>query len=97
MPSRKSVEALPEEYPPKVNLEEPGKFYKRPYNINAVGRDGLTTTVAMPREIIKRAAEKSSLTPKEFIATHQAVLIYNAFDGAFIRFEEKQEPKKNTP
>ena len=89
MSPRKSVEALPEEHPPKVNLDEPGKFYKRPYNINAVGRDGLTTTVAIPREIIKRAAEKSKITPQEFIETHQAIVIYNAFDGAFIRFEKK--------
>jgi len=95
VPARKPVEALPEEHPPKVNLDERGKYYKRPYRINAVGRDGLTTTVAIPREIIQRAAEKANLLFKEFIATHQAVLIYNAFDGAFIRFEEKpkKEPK----
>ena len=90
MPSQKPIEASLEEYPPKVNLEEEGKFYKKPYNINAVGRDGLTTTVAIPREIIKRAAEKKKLTSQEFIKTHQAVVIYNAFDGAFIRFEKKE-------
>ena len=95
MSSQKSIEALPEEYPPKVNLEESGKFYKRPYNINAVGRDGLTTTVAIPREIIKRAAEKNKLTAQEFIKTHQAILIYNAFDGAFIRFEKKTKKESN--
>ena len=92
MPPRNLVDALPEEYPPQVDLDEEGKFYKRPYQINAVGRDGLTTTVAIPREIIRRAAEKNKVTPKAFIRTHRALLIYNAFDGVFIRFEKK--PKK---
>ena len=94
MPTRKPVEALPGEYPPKVNLDERGKYYKRPYRINLVGREGLTTTVAIPREIVQRAAEKANLTFKEFIETHQAVLIYNAFDGAFIRFEERNKKEE---
>lgn len=93
MPARIPIEASPEEHPPKINLDEKGKFYKRQYRINAVGRKGLTTTVAIPKEIVLRAAEKNNLTIKEFIATHQAILIYDAFDGAFIRFEEKPKEK----
>jgi len=91
MPARRPVEASPKEHPPKINLDEKGKYYKRPYKINAVGREGLTTTVAIPREIIKRAAEKVNLPFKDFISSHQAVLIYNSFDGAFIRFEKRPE------
>lgn len=91
MHTQKPLEALPEEHPPKVNLDDEGKFYKKPYKINAVGRDGLTTTVAIPREIIKRAAEKAKITPKEFIQTHHAIIIYNAFDGAFIRFVSEKK------
>ena len=91
MPKIKPIEALPDEYPPNVDLDEQGKFYKKPYSLNAVGKDGLTVTVAIPREIVKRAAEKKGLLPKEFLKTHRAIIVYNAFDGAFIRFEE--EPK----
>ena len=88
MPHKIPVEALPKEYPPKVNLDKKGKYYRKTYSLNAVGKDGLTATVAIPREIIRRAAEKIGLHPKEFLKTHQAILIYDAFDGAFIRFEK---------
>ena len=89
MPARKPIEVLPNEYPPRINLSKRGKYYKREYKMTAMGREGLTTKVTIPREIILRAAEKNNLTLKDFIATHHAVLIYDAFDGAFIRFEER--------
>ena len=87
---QKPTEALPEDYPPKININDQGKFYKRPYKMNAVGADGLTVTVAIPRDLIRRAAEKNSMKPPEFIKTHRAVIIYNSFDGAFIRFEKNE-------
>ena len=94
MPAKKSVEAPFKEHPPKIDLTEEGKFYKRPYRMNAVGRDGLTVTVGIPREIIKRAAEKRKVAPKEFMKAYHAILIYKSFDGAFIRFAEADTNKE---
>jgi len=75
---------------PIVDLGVKGKYYKRTYEMNTVGRDGKTTTVAIPRDVIKRKAEEKGLTPKKFIDTHRVVAAYNSFDGVFLSFEEKK-------
>lgn len=76
---------------PIVNPNAKGKYYKRTYEMNAVGRDGKTTTVAIPRDVLKRKAEEKGLTPKQFIDTHRVIAVYNSFDGVFLSFEEKSE------
>ena len=80
---------------PQIDLRAKGKYYKKAREINAVGRDGITKTVAIPAEVINRKAEEKGMTPDEFVKTHRAILIYNSFDGVFITFEEKQKEGGN--
>ena len=77
------------EFIPKVDLGRKGKYYKKRYSMNVVGREGSTTTVAIPPAVIERKAEEKGITSDEFIRTHQIVAIYNGFDGIFYTFEEK--------
>lgn len=74
---------------PTIDLKAKGKYYKKAREINAVGRDGITKTVAIPAEVINRKAEEKGITPDEFVETHRAIIIYNSFDGIFITFEPK--------
>lgn len=62
--------------------------YKKRYRMNMVGREGCTTTVAIPPQVIERKAEEFGLTPDEFIRRYHAVAHYNNFDGIFYTFEE---------
>jgi len=62
--------------------------YKKRYRMNVVGREGATTTVAIPPEVIERKAEEAGLTPDEFIKQHQVVAHYDNFDGVFYAFEK---------
>ena len=78
---------------PAIDPKAKGKYYKKTRAINAVGREGMTKTVAIPTEVINRKAEEKNMTPDEFVKTHQAILTYNSFDGVFISFELK--PNKN--
>jgi len=61
--------------------------YKTRYRMNAVGKYGATTTVAIPSEVIDRKAEESGLRPEEFIKHYKAVAHYDNFDGVFYAFE----------
>ena len=71
--------------------------YKKRYRMNVVGKDGATTTVAIPPEVIDRKAEEAGLTAEEFIKRYQAVAHYNNFDGVFYAFEEvKKESGRPT-
>jgi len=72
-------------------MEEIKDTYKKRYKMNAVGRDGKTTTVAIPPEVIDREAERKKMTPEEFIEKHRAVAHYNNFDGVFYTFEQVQD------
>ncbi len=80
---------------PQIDLDKKGKYYKKRYSMNVVGREGSTTTVAIPPAVIERKAEEKGMTPEEFIRTHQFVAIYNGFDGVFYTFEEKPKEKPN--
>lgn len=55
--------------------------------MNVVGKDGATTTVAIPPEVIDRKVEQVGLSPEEFIRSYKAVAYYNNFDGVFYAFE----------
>jgi len=68
--------------------------YKKRYKMNVVGKDGATTTVAIPPEVIERQAEQVGLTPEEFTRRFRAVAHYNNFDGIFYTFEEIKETTK---
>lgn len=70
-----------------------GSTYKKRYKMNAVGKDGLTTTVAIPPEVIDRKAEEEGITPEEFLKTYRAVAQYNGFEGVLYTFE-KMPPKE---
>ncbi len=68
--------------------------YKKRYKMNVVGHEGLTTTVAIPPEVIDKHAEDVGLTPEEFVKQYQAVAQYNGFDGVLYTFEKKSENGK---
>jgi len=55
--------------------------------MNVVGKDGATTTVAIPPEVIARKAEEVGVCAEEFIKCHKAIAHYNNFDGVFYTFE----------
>jgi hypothetical protein len=80
---------------PKINLKKKGKYYKKTRAINTVGKDGITKTVAIPIDVLNRKAEEKGMTQDEFVETHQAVIIYNSFDGFYVTFKEKV--KTNSP
>lgn len=65
-------------------------LYKRMYRMNTVGKDGYTTTVAMPPEVIRREAEKRGLTVPKFLERFIAVAQYNNIDGVLYTFKEKK-------
>lgn len=69
--------------------------YKKRYRMNIVGKEGATTTVAIPPEVIDRKAEEAGLSSEEFIRCYKAIAHYNNFDGVFYTFEEI--PKKKEP
>ena len=71
----------------KANIEI-GASYKRRYRMNVVGKDGATTTVAIPPQVIDRKAEEVGLRPEEFIRSYKAVAHYDNFDGVFYAFEK---------
>jgi len=56
--------------------------------MNAVGKDGATTTVAIPPEVFDRKAEEVGLSPEEFIKCYKIVAHYDNFDGIFYTFEK---------
>lgn len=70
----------------KANIEI-GPSYKKRYRMNVVRKDGATTTVAIPPEVIDRKAEEVGLRPDEFIRRYKAVAHYDDFDGVFYAFE----------
>ena len=65
-----------------------GASYKKHYRMNVVGKDGATTTVAIPSQVIDRKAEEVGLRPEEFIRRYKAVAHYDNFDGVFYAFEK---------
>ena len=67
---------------------EIGASYKKRYRMNVVGKDGATTTVAIPPEVIDRKAEEVGLSPEEFIRCYKVVAHYDNFDGIFYTFEK---------
>jgi len=67
--------------------QKQGKTYKKRYRMNAVGKDGSTTTVALPPHVITRKAEEMGLTPEEFVERHRVIAHYNNFDGVYYSFE----------
>ena len=67
-----------------------GPSYKKGYRMNAVGKDGATTTVAIPPEVIGRKAEEAGLSSEEFIRRYKAVAHFDNFDGVFYAFERKE-------
>lgn len=78
----------------RVDLK-PGKTYKKRYRMNTVGRDGATTTVAIPPEVLERKAEEMGMTAEEFTKKFRAVAQYNNFDGVFYAFEPIPEEDKD--
>ena len=70
---------------------EPKGTYKKRYRMNVVGKDGATTTVAIPPEVMEKKAEDAGLTIEEFIKRFRVVAHYNNFDGVFYAFERQVE------
>jgi len=59
--------------------------------MNTVGRDGATTTVAIPPVVIQKKAEEAGMTSEEYVKTHKVVALYDNFDGVFYSFEESKK------
>ena len=74
-----------------INAFETKGTYKKHYRMNVVGKDGATTTVAIPPEVIVKKAEDAGLTVEEFIKAFRVVAHYNNFDGVFYSFSKKEE------
>lgn len=70
----------------KANIIK-ASHHKKHYRMNVVGKDGATTTVALPPEVIDRKAEEVDLIPEEFIRRYKAVAHFDSFDGVFYTFE----------
>ncbi len=68
--------------------------YKKRYKMNIVGREGLTTTVAIPPEVVEKQAADVGLTTEQFIKQYRAVAQYNGFDGVLYTFEPRLEEGK---
>ncbi len=66
---------------------EIGASYKKRYRLNVVGKDGVTTTVAIPPEVIDRKAEEVGLNAEEFIRRYKATAHFDSFDGVSYTFE----------
>jgi len=66
---------------------EIGTSYKKRYRMNLVGKNGATTTVAIPPEVIDRKAEEAGLSPEEFTRHYKAIAHFDNFDGVFYAFE----------
>jgi len=73
-----------------MNIQKTGTYKKR-YKMNSVGRDGYTTTVAIPPEVIDRKAEEAGITVEEFLKTYRALAQYNGFEGVLYTFEKVEE------
>jgi hypothetical protein len=71
-----------------------GGSYKKHYKMNVVGKNGATTTVAIPPEVIDRKAEEAGLSPEGFIKCYKAVAHYDNFDGVFYAFERAANGKE---
>lgn len=71
-------------------MTEQEVLYKKVYNLNVVGADGATTTVAIPPEVIRREAEKKGLTVSEFLDKFCAVAQYDSIEGVLYTFKEKE-------
>jgi len=61
--------------------------YKKRYRMNTVGKDGATTTVAIPPEVIEMKAGQAGLTVEEYTKQFRAIAHYNNFDGVYYSFE----------
>ena len=77
--------------------EEIQVYYKKQYKMRAIGADGLNTVVSIPPQVIRREAEKRSLTVLEFLEQFVAIAQYNNIDGVLYTFTEKDESKKLSP
>jgi hypothetical protein len=64
------------------------RCYRKRYRMNVVGKDGATTTVAIPPEVIDRKADEASLSADEFIKCYKAIAHYDNFDGVLYTFEK---------
>jgi len=64
--------------------------YRKISKLNSVGREGLTTTVSIPYEIIKKAAKSNNMSNKDFVKTHHAIVTCNVFGSILIRLERIQ-------
>lgn len=69
--------------------------YKKRYKMVSMGKDGATTTVALPPEVIAKKAEEAGLTIDEFIKQYRVVAHYNNFDGVFYVFEPKEDTQQS--
>jgi len=70
-------------------MTEEKALYRKSYNMNVVGKEGATTTVAIHPEVIRREAEKRGISVPEFLEKFIAVAQYNSIEGVLYTFKEK--------
>jgi hypothetical protein len=61
--------------------------YKKTYRMVSTGEQGRTTMVAIPPEVIRRAAEEAGLEPDVFIKQYQAIAHFDHEAGVAYTFE----------
>jgi len=86
----------PEETAEQIDPNAKGKYYKDTFQMNTVGKNRSVVTTAIPKMVIRKAAEAKSLSVKEFVDTHQVIAMYNNFDGIFYTFEERTSKQKES-
>ena len=61
--------------------------YTRAYKMTARGEKGLSISVSIPPEVVRRAAEEAGLSIEDFIKQYQAIAHYDRGSGVQYTFE----------
>ena len=78
----------PNKFPSKKHLKN---SYSKTYRMQAVGDDGNTIRTSVPRDVVKREADRQGLPIEQFIKDFCVVWLYNGFPGAWAIFRRKKK------
>lgn len=70
-------------------MVETPEGYKKEFAIRRVGGESSSFEVTIPREIVRKHAEEADVPLDEASEKLKAEIIYDDFDGIFVRFKEK--------
>ena len=66
---------------------------KKRYCMNTTGREGSTTKVAIPPEVLEAAAEEAGLSVEQFLTQYDAIAHYQNGKGVQYTFAPKYPDK----